>query len=214
MYDLLSILTLMGFLWAITALLYQWYTAWGGGRRDFSKQSGKPIRGLIYNLTIAMLPSHKETVRLHPLKFLAGIMMHIGVFTAVLSTIVLMHIPDPSGPLSYIAAICLIFGLVAACYLLIRRITSPLLRKISSPDDHFAIIFSTAYIALSLLMHTGDLGRTTFLVFSIIYLLYFPLGKLRHALFFFVARADYGLRLGYRGLYPVSRKNHKERDPE
>ena len=86
MRDLLSVLTLLALLWSILALLYQWYVAWGGGRRDYSAQSGRPMRGMLYNFTIAMLPSHKETVRLHPLKFLAGIVMHIGGFVAIAST--------------------------------------------------------------------------------------------------------------------------------
>jgi hypothetical protein len=48
-------------------------------------------------------------------------------------------------------------------------------------------------------------GVAAFLIYAGVLFLYFPLGKLRHAVFFFVARADYGRRLGYRGVYPPAR---------
>ncbi len=209
MHDLLSVLTLLALLWSILALLYQWYVAWGGGRHDYSVQSGKPLTGMIYNFTIAMLPSHKETVRLHPLKFLAGVVMHIGGFVAILSTLALTVVPVLHSKVSLTAAIALGPCLVAAGYLLIRRATTPLLKRMNSPDDYCAIAATTTYIALALLLHTGILSRTVFLIYAIVFFLYFPLGKLRHALFFFVARADYGRRMGYRGVYPVGHDGSK-----
>ena len=40
------------------------------------------------------------------------------------------------------------------------------------------------------------------MIYTGLLLVYLPLGKLRHAVFFFVARGDYGRRLGFRGVYP------------
>lgn len=213
MHDLLSFLTLLAITWSILALLYQWYVVWGGGRRDYSRQSGRPLTGMLYNFTVAMLPSHKETVRLHPLKFLAGVVMHIGGFTAIASTLGLLLVRDFSPGVSRAAAAVLIPGLIASAYLLIRRSVTPLLKRLSTPDDYFAVAATTLYIVLALMLHTGLAGRTVFLCYSIVLFTYFPLGKLRHALFFFVARADYGRRLGYRGLYPVPHHRDKGNQP-
>ena len=95
-------------------------------------------------------------------------------------------------------------------YLLFRRSVAPLLRRLNTPDDYFAVGATTLYIGLALLLHTGVVSRTVFLIYAIVFFMYFPLGKLRHALFFFAARADYGRRLGYRGLYPVPHHHDKE----
>ena len=45
---------------------------------------------MLYNFTIAMLPGHKETARLHPAEFAAGIVLHLGVFAALAEVLALL----------------------------------------------------------------------------------------------------------------------------
>lgn len=206
---LLPVLTIAGFIWAAAALLYQLYTAWGGGRRDFSQKSGQPLKGMVYNFTIAMLPSHKETIRLHPFAFTTGLIMHAGAFAALFTTLYILAPFTMPRLLTLVNIILLAPALPAAIILIFRRITSRLLKSINTPDDYFAIIATTVFILIALLFHLDVLNQTILLLYAILFLLYFPLGKLRHALFFFVARADYGRRLGYRGVYPVHHNSIK-----
>ncbi|HPQ39094.1 MAG TPA: hypothetical protein PLV45_01860 [bacterium] len=193
-------------IWAVVSLLIQWVIAWGGGRKDHSERSGVPQKGMIYNFTVAMLPSHKETVRLHPMKFAAGILMHTGAFIAIFSMILLLAFGKLHPVVTVPGTVILSISLIAAVFLLYRRMTDKTLQAINTPDDVCAIVSTTVYILLALLLHIGIISASIFLFTSALFFLYFPLGKLRHALFFFVARGDYGRRLGYRGVYPVPHK--------
>ncbi len=203
MTNTIKILTLLSLLWTILALIVQWVQARGTGRKDFSVKSGDVIRGIIYNFTWAMLPNHKETIRLHPVKFLIGVIMHIGIFIAIAEVIVVLLLPQ-SKPL-FPSVIGTILAAAALCgiYLFVRRIFSITLRAMSSPDDYISILLTLGFLLTALAHEFGILNSTIFLIYSIVLFLYFPLGKLRHAMFFFVARTDYGARMGYRGTYPA-----------
>ena len=194
-------------LWTIGSLSYQWL-ALRGHNRDHSAQSGKPAKGVLYNFTTAMLPSHKETMRLHPVKFMAGVLMHIGMFAAFATSIHLVFRQGFYPVISTLFIFILAPGLIAGVYLLVRRVTSPLLKSISVPDDYFAVSVTNLYLLLALLLHLNRMSATVFLFYSALLFIYLPLGKLKHAAFFFAARVDYGRRLGYRGVYPA---NHSER---
>jgi hypothetical protein len=93
-------------------------------------------------------------------------------------------------------------SLAAGAALLLHRFRSKLLRAISVPDDYLAIaatcgLLTTARAFALLSRHPAPL-----LVCTSLLPIYMLLGKLRHAVFFAVARADYGWRLGYRSVYP------------
>ena len=79
---------------------------------------------------------------------------------------------------------------------------SPELRPMSSFDDYLSVSLVIAFLVCAALEGLGLVGRPIFYVCSAAVFFYMPLGKLRHVLFFFVARLDYGRRLGYRGTYP------------
>ena len=192
----------MGLLWAVAALVVQVASAWGGGRKDYSRRSGSPGRGLLYSFTAAMTPAHKETIRLHPVKFGIGLMMHVGVVLVLIASVVAMLGPEGGWVLLRwlrpVSAIALLAGL----YLLVRRARSPVLRAISVPDDYLAVAASCGLLAAACLPLGTDGYQAVFLAYVGLLLGYLPLGKLRHAVFFFIARGDYGRRLGYRGVYP------------
>jgi hypothetical protein len=199
---LAKILVLASALWAVVCLTVQVVLAWGGGRRDFSRSAGTPARGLVYNFTAAMLPSHKETVSLHPGKFAIGVTMHLGVIIALACVLLLLVWPATGLRILTIGRPLLWVSLLAGLYLLGRRILSREMRAISVPDDFLAILASCGLLAFASLPRIDADHQTGFLFYSALLLIYLPLGKLRHAVFFFVARGDYGRRLGYRGTYP------------
>jgi nitrate reductase gamma subunit len=197
------IIASVSIIWAISALIYQWIKARGKGRIDYSVQAGNPIKGIIYNFTWAMLPSHKETISRHPVKFLIGVMMHLGIFIAILKVLLLLMFPD-MGPIRPVI-MGVILGLAALCgiYLFLRRIFTPALRAMSCPEDFLSVLITLGFISMALADEFDLISSGVFLIYSAFLFFYLPLGKLRHALFFFVARAEYGSRLGYRGTYPA-----------
>jgi hypothetical protein len=202
--NLVRILVLMSILWAALALVVQVIAARGGGRKDHAKRSGSPGKGIIYNFTVAMMPSHKETVRRHPVNFIIGALMHVGVIIALLTLVLLLV--GPSAGFEVVALMRPLIALSLACgiYLVIRRVCSEDLRAISAPEDYIAIIATCGLLVFALLYSVHPQSQLAFLIYSGLLFVYLPLGKLRHAAFFFIARGDYGRRLGYRGVYPPS----------
>ena len=202
MYPLLRILVGLSALWAAGALLYQFIVARGGGRRDYSRRAGNPLRGMVYNFTVAMTPGHKESVSRHPGKFALGMLMHAGTVVALLNVLVLAIRGDAGAWMLKIDWPLSALGLVCGLVLMIRRATNPVMRGISVPDDGLAIAATCLLLLLALLASFVAGAATWLMAYAVALFVYLPLGKLRHALFFFIARGDYGRRLGYRGVYP------------
>jgi hypothetical protein len=205
MYGIERIIAGASVLWAASALLTQFVISWGGGRKDGSVKAGSPGKGVIYNFTIVMTPARKEIVRNHPMKFVIGVFMHVGIFIAVAKLLVVLVSPG-SGPL-WSAALgpVIVAAGVCALFLFARRVFNPEMRSISCFDDYAAILITLGLLGLVGLHEFGIVNGAVLLIYAAFFFFYMPLGKLRHALFFFIARADYGRRLGYRGIYPAVR---------
>jgi nitrate reductase gamma subunit len=194
-----------GIVWMITAIILQWLQSRGSGRKDYSVKAGDALIGVLYNFTYAMLPSHKETIRLHPWKFTIGLVMHIGIFLAFARVIVLLFLPklDAISPVFFGS----IIGLAAICglYLFVRRAVTRDLQSMSSPEDYISVLMTIGFLIVAMLHEFGVLTSGVFLICAAILFFYMPGGKLKHAWFFFIARTEYGARLGYRGVYPAKR---------
>lgn len=203
MFETSRIVVFISIIWAITALIVQAIIARGRGRVDYSKRAGSVTQGIIYNFTWAMLPSHKETISKHPVKFTIGVLMHIGIFVTIAKVLLLLINPQipPSGSF----AIGFFLGLASVCalYLFLRRVFSRELHSMSSPDDYISILLTLGFMVMGIAHEFSIVSTGAFLIFAAVVFFYMPVGKLKHALFFFIARADYGARLGYRGIYPA-----------
>ena len=202
MLPALRILVAITMLWAAAALTAQVILARGGGRREYSRRAARPASGILYNFTVAMLPSHKESAKLHPAEFAAGIVLHLGVLAALAEVLTLLC-TGAAAPWFVFTRLLAALGAIAGLGLLVRRIRSPMLRKLSTPDDYIAVLATTILSGVAALPAVAS-GAALLSCAALVFL-YMPLGKLRHAVFFFVARGDYGWRLGYRGIYPPAR---------
>jgi hypothetical protein len=195
-----KVLLLLSIVWALAALAVEVMLARGGGRRDYSQRTGSPMKGVAYAFTVAMLPANKESVSRHPAKFA------IGVILALLCVVLLVIWPQLGREAMSLFRPVVAIALVASLYLLVRRIASRDLKALSAPDDYLAIAATCGLLAFACFVSTDVAGQTALLIYAMLLFVYLPLGKLRHAVFFFVARADYGRRLGYRGIYPPARR--------
>jgi hypothetical protein len=96
----------------------------------------------------------------------------------------------------------IVLSLLAGVSLFIRRLSARNLRVMNVPDDYIAILASCGLLALASIPTIVVGHGAALMIYTGLLLVYLPLGKLRHAVFFFVARGDYGRRLGFRGVYP------------
>jgi nitrate reductase gamma subunit len=76
------------------------------------------------------------------------------------------------------------------------------LRSLSSPDDYISNILVTLFQLLSGLVLLVPEAIPGYFIMASLLLLYFPIGKLKHAIYFFAARYQLGLFYGWRGVWP------------
>ncbi len=193
---------------AAVALLLQLVRARSFGTRPpVAEPQGSALRGILYAFGPGMAPTAKESTRAHPVVYALGVGYHLGIFTAF--GVLLWAVRGvaagamPTSPLRPAFVALTAIGTIGGLSLLVRRVRTPLLRAISIPDDYAANLLTTAFIALAgLRLLTADVERAL-LVGAMLLLLYMPLGKIRHCLFFFAARWNLGRHYGRRGTFPL-----------
>jgi hypothetical protein len=189
--------------WAVAALAVQAIGARAAFRAPHAPPAGRASDGVLYGFTGAMMPARKESVSRHPVSFAAGLLLHLGVAASFVTVLVSIFPFPPALQLGRFAlAPAAGAGLFAGTFLLIRRLATPDLREISPPDDFVAIVAITLFLTGSLAFWSGILPAAALRILATILLVYLPLGKLRHIVFFYLARADLSARLGFRGVYP------------
>jgi hypothetical protein len=164
---------------------------------------GNTASGVLYSLTGAMLPWKKETARRHLFSYAMGIGYHAGIFLAFLLLVLVFFRVELPGVLASVAAALLVLAGLFGLALLVKRIIIPEMRSLSNPDDYFSNALVTGFLALAALSTIGKVATPWFLIYGGILLLYIPVGKLRHAIYFALARVYLGLFYGRRGVWPA-----------
>ncbi|WLT31647.1 hypothetical protein [Geothrix sp. PMB-07] len=167
-----------------------------GSRQPFAAAAGDPAAGIRYAFTGAMSPGAKESVREHLPSYGLGLAFHGGIFTAF--ALLALRLAEFGVPRSLWlgARALLVLGVVGGLGLLLKRLLKAELRGLSRPDDVVSNLLATGFVALALI------PGPAWLVSAILLLVYTPLGKIRHCLFFFVARSHFGAFFGRRGVFP------------
>lgn len=164
------------------------------GRRPlFAPAAGSAAAGVRYAFTWALAPEAKESVRRHRLDYAAGLTLHAGVAA---SFVLLFW---PARVLGGLA----LAGAMAGLGLLARRILIQELRGLSHADDYASNLLATGFaFCAGLSPWLGAAAAATPWAAAAL-LFYLPLGKLRHAAFFFLSRWHLGAFFGRRGVFPA-----------
>jgi nitrate reductase gamma subunit len=191
------------FLVFAAASLYRISQAFPRGAGSLASSRGKGAPAVLYSLTKAMLPWKKETAQRHLPSYVLGIGYHVGVFLGfVWLTLIFFDATLPPG--TQTAAVVLL-ALAALCglALLMKRIATPRMRYLSNPDDYFSNVLVTGFLTMTAaaLLYRGV--TSWYFVYAGVVLLYIPVGKLRHAIYFGLARVYLGLFYGRRGVWPA-----------
>jgi hypothetical protein len=170
-----------------------------GKPKDLSRPAGKTGRGIFFAFTGAMSPASKESAYLHLPTYTAGLFYHLGTFLS----------------LSFlsVSAFC-------GTAMLIRRIARKKLRYLSNPDDFISNILVTLFhfLTIAILLpavlpsysptvlqsYSPDFQLIYYLSYTAL-MLYLPVGKLRHTVYFFAARYHLGYFFGWRGVWPAGK---------
>ncbi|MCR5550712.1 MAG: hypothetical protein K6F40_07245 [Bacteroidales bacterium] len=185
-----------------------------GKPNDLSEKSGDTTKGVVYSNTTAMMPQNKESAYLHLPAYASGILFHLGIFLCLL-VFVLSFFPFfnrwISGPdkIHYIIPCLLAVSTICGYALLLRRAFSTELKPLSNPDDFISNGLVSTFQLMTLLymlMPTSTVVVTLYYIVAILLFLYMPLGKLRHAVFYFAARFHLGYFYGWRNVWPKNEK--------
>lgn len=174
-----------------------------GAQVDYAPSAGSIRAGIRYSFTGAMSPSKKETAFLHIPTYIAGIIYHLGTFLSAFLIFLLWADVVFSPVLSWGLATLLMGSSACGLSILIKRMVKQGLRQLSNPDDYISNILVTGFQLLTSISLASTVSlRPVLFVWAGILLLYIPLGKLKHLLYFFAARRQLGLFYGRRGVWP------------
>ncbi len=175
---------------------------------DPAETRGDLLRAVAYSFTGAMSPLKKESARRHVPTYVLGLVFHGGVFVASAWVVIFFFgwkVPLVAATLSVPA---LAVTAAAGVILLLKRITRRKLRYFSTPDDYFSNILVVGFQAVALAALVNVDIIPALLLYASAVLFYVPLGKLRHAIYFPLARVYLGLFYGKRGVWG-SRKSER-----
>lgn len=206
MQDILRYGVILSFLVCLVSLTVEVLKTISFGRRTFhAEPAGKGSRGIWYAFTRGMMPWEKESARKHLAVYSAGILYHLGIFSALFYLLTLIIPFRISLYLSYFVCGAISIGLACGLGLLARRIFLPYVRKISCMDDYGANILVNLFLILVLADIFLREPRSILFLVTMVLFLYIPVGKIRHCFFFFYSRALFGLFFGRRNILPQRR---------
>ena len=202
------------------ALVYTTRLIWLFKRFNVGKERQPPTgsidttraRGIAYSEAIIAMPWAMESTRNKFFLWVQFVIFHIGVVLAITLSFII-----PYGPgLLENGLVVTIFqvGIFAACAVgvirIIRRVSKPVMRKISSPDDYFSLILLTVWFFFAGLsapnsIESGEGNLLAYFFLTAFFLIYVPFSKISHYLYYPFTRYWFGKSMGYRGTYPIKR---------
>ena len=200
---------LLAAVWVVSGLVFLRRKVKAYGQRKlFSKPAGDPRQGIRYAFIQGMAPWAKESVMMNLPSYGAGMAFHAGVFTGfalLLAALVGLVLP---GPVLAAARVLTLLGAAGGFSLFVKRLTHPNLRGFSSPDDYVSNLLSGLFALLAFAWTFSASLEAVWMTEAVLLLVYAPLGKIRHCLFFFSTRSQLGAFFGRRGTYPPGGSTH------
>lgn len=171
-----------------------------------------PAKGILYSWAIIAMPWVMESSRSKFLLYLQFVVFHLGVTAAIVLSFIIPYGPGLLDSAAVVLAIQVLTG--AACGVgvvrMIRRVASPYMRAISSPDDYFSLTLLTVWLFSAVLAAPNSVARgeghlLAYFILTAFFLVYVPFSKISHYLYYPFTRLYFGKSMGYRGVYPMRR---------
>ena len=173
-----------------------------GNPQDFSSPLGKPAGAMSYAFVGAMSPAKKESAYLHMPTYTAGIIYHLGTFLSIFLFFLIFSGIVLNGWILYSIVGFLVLSSLSGFGILIKRMVKKIMRQLSNPDDYISNALVSLFHLVTACQLIDPALPAFYYVFTGILLLYIPLGKLKHTVYFFGARYHLGYFFGWRGVWP------------
>ena len=207
----------LGFMALVYTVRIIWFLRFkAGGERQAPTGSPAttPAKGIFYSWANIAMPWAMESTRTKFFMYAQFVIFHIGVTVAIaLSFIIpyakqLLDVPGVVPALEVVIGAAFVVGIMR----IIRRVASPYMRAISSPDDYFSLVLLTVWFLSAVLAapnpeHTlaGQWCLVAYFILTAFFLIYVPFSKISHYLYYPFTRYYFGKSMGYRGVYPIQR---------
>ena len=207
----------LGFMALVYTARVIWFLRFkAGGERQAPTGSPTTTRakGILYSWVNIAMPWAMESTRKKFLMYVQFVIFHLGVVAAIgLSFIIpytktLLEVPGVVPGLQVVIGAAFVVGIIR----IIRRVASPYMRAISSPDDYFSLVLLTVWFLSAVLAAPNpeqtDAGKwclASFFILTAFFLIYVPFSKISHYLYYPFTRYYFGKSMGYRGVYPIQR---------
>jgi len=176
------------------------------GASGLAEGRGGEARAVLYSLSGAMMPWKKETASRHFLSYAMGMAYHAGVFLSFIWLVLVFFDIGLPQILRTLSALVIAVGALGGLSLLIKRALTPEMRYFSNPDDYFSNLIVSGFLVLTAMALRYEGLAPAYLIYSGVLYLYIPVGKLRHSIYFALARVYLGLFYGRRGVWPAGGK--------
>ncbi len=171
---------------------------------DLDTYVASPMMGMMYAVTLGMAPWEKESTRIHWVGYIRGVLLHVGVFLSMALLLVSLFTTHIWEPLRVLLIVVLGLTAIAAIGATVWRFIGHNERKLSYPDDYFAVFVVSVFIALTCWWLIDPAIQPWWYLWSSLMLLYIPFSKIRHFVYFFFTRLFFGDHFGRRGVLPPS----------
>jgi len=183
---------------------------------EFTPPVGNRRLGIAYSMMNVAMPWAMESVRRNWSFYLQFVIFHIGVVAAISATFIIPYWPQ-IFEIEWVVSlfqILLAAAFVVGIIRLIRRISKPALRIISTPDDYFSLILLTAFFASGIFAvpnkyEISEWPLIIFFAMTTFFLIYVPFSKISHYLYYPFTRYFLGKVMGHRGVFPRKRGGEK-----
>jgi nitrate reductase gamma subunit len=141
------------------------------------------------------------------------VIFHLGVTAAIALSFIIPYFPRLLESTLVVRCLQVVIGAASLVGVgrIIRRVGSPYMRAISSPDDYFSLVLLTVWFFFAVLAAPNETPGgaewhlLTFFILTAFFLVYVPFSKISHYLYYPFTRYYLGKTLGYRGVYPIQR---------
>ena len=203
---------------AFMAIVYTTRICWflsykaGGERQGQTGLSGTtPNKGILYSWANVAMPWAMESTRTNLLMYAQFVIFHVGVAASIALSFIIPEFPQLLTP-SVILILQIVIGaaFVVGLMRIVRRVGSPYMRAISSPDDYFSLILLTVWFLSAVVAAPNDASNgewhlLSFFILTAFFLIYVPFSKISHYLYYPFTRYYLGKTMGYRGTFPPQR---------
>jgi len=189
-----------------------------GWQSDKVPPKGSAAQGIVKSylkgfLVLPFWPWVKNTFERNPVTYLAGALFHLGLFTVLLLGTAHMLVWKsligfgwPTLPMPIVDWLAA-GAIVAMMALLINRVVNPVMRLITGPAEwiNWLVVFVpmvTGYIMTHHLFLTYDRAFTLHMLSVDILLIWIPLSRISHFMFYLFSRTIHGSQFGKRSVSP------------